>query len=154
MLCKIVCCGLHLQGTLLVTNFLITWCSTITKLSALSWYCSIKPIGGPLWFFEHKVCLHKQMPVLKRKHLHILNSLDLFQITWWLWEKHGLAGPLMFFNNIQMACPLLARLKCCPIPGRADVDKVRWFSLLHNTCMHLNGRSEDSVKPLARTQIL
>lgn len=30
------CCGLHLQGTLLVTNFLITWRSTITKLSALA----------------------------------------------------------------------------------------------------------------------
>lgn len=36
MLCKIVLCGLHLQGTLLVTNFFITWCSTITKLSALA----------------------------------------------------------------------------------------------------------------------
>lgn len=23
-------------------------------------------------------------------------------------------------------------------PGRADVDKVRWFSLLYNTCTHLN----------------
>lgn len=34
MLRKIVCCRLDLQGTLLVTNFLITWCSTITKLSA------------------------------------------------------------------------------------------------------------------------
>lgn len=87
------------------------------KAECSGWYCSIKPIGGPLWFFEHKVCLHKQMPVLKRKHLHILNWLDLFQITWWLWEQHGASGTLMFFNNIQMACPLLARFKCCPIPG-------------------------------------
>ena len=33
---------------------------------------SIKTCSGPLWFFQHKVCLHKQMPVLNRKHLHIL----------------------------------------------------------------------------------
>lgn len=34
--------------------------------------------------------------------------------------------------------------------GRADVDKVRWFSLLHNAGMHLNGCSEDGVRPLSR----
>lgn len=28
------------------------------------------------------------------------------------------SGTLMFFNNIQMACPLLARFKCCPIPAQ------------------------------------
>lgn len=27
------------------------------------------------------------------------------------------SGTLMFFNNIQMACPLLARFKCGPIPA-------------------------------------
>lgn len=36
-------------------------------------------------------------------------------------------------------------------PGRADVDKVRWFSLLYNTCTHLNSCSEDSVNPLSHT---
>ena len=36
MLYKIVFCGLHPQGTLLVTNLLITWCNKITKLSALA----------------------------------------------------------------------------------------------------------------------
>lgn len=59
------------------------------------------------------------MPVLKWKHLHILKSLDVFQITWWLWESYGLHKlKCFFFNIIQMACPLLARFKFCPIAAK------------------------------------
>jgi len=77
------------------------------KAECSSWYCSIKPIGGPLWFWEHKVRLDKQMPVLKRKHLHVLNALDLFQMTWWRWESRLVL--FSFSNNIQMAFPLQGR---------------------------------------------
>ena len=95
---------------------------------------SIKICSGPLWFSQHKVCLHKQMPVLNRKHLHILKcagSLSNYLMALGVARcfRSGCGGVIitskwsvLFFFFFLLGWGF----ECCPTPARwGQTDKVK-----------------------------